>query len=119
MSPVSFESMTWSPKTDPATMRVQQPGSGKRRTLDEEKTQPGADRPQATPGGRKARLRKLLPDGQLGSRAAGVAMIFNLLEVAEGRWRKIHGPHLVPLVRAGAKFVNGELVERNKEKDAA
>jgi putative transposase len=54
-----------------------------------------------------------------GSREAGVAMIFKLLEAAEGRWRRINGFHLVPLVRAGAKFLNGELVERNKEKDAA
>ncbi|PLS83088.1 MAG: hypothetical protein CYG60_22730 [Actinobacteria bacterium] len=53
-----------------------------------------------------------------GSRAAGVAMIFKLIEAAEGRWGRITGAHLVPLVRAGAKFVNGELVERN-EKDAA
>ena len=46
-------------------------------------------------------------------------MIFKLMEAAEGRWRKISGAHLVPLVRAGAEFVNGELVERNEEKDAA
>ncbi len=41
-----------------------------------------------------------------GSRAAGVAMIFKLMEAAEGRWRRIPGAHLVPLVRTGAKFVN-------------
>jgi putative transposase len=54
-----------------------------------------------------------------GSRQAGAAMIYKLLEAAEGRWRRINGAHLVPLVRAGAKFVNGELVERIEEKDAA
>jgi putative transposase len=54
-----------------------------------------------------------------GSRQAGLAMIYKLLEAAEGRWRRINGAHLVPLVRAGAKFVNGELVERSGEKDAA
>jgi putative transposase len=54
-----------------------------------------------------------------GSREAGVAMIYKLLEAAEGRWRRITGAHLVPLVRAGAEFVNGELVERDEEKDAA
>ena len=54
-----------------------------------------------------------------GSREAGLAMIFKLLEVAEGRWRRINGHHLVSLVRAGARFVNGELVERSEEKDAA
>lgn len=54
-----------------------------------------------------------------GSRGAGVAMIFKLLEAAEGRWRRLNGYRLVPLVRAGAVFVNGELVERAEEKEAA
>jgi transposase-like protein len=55
-----------------------------------------------------------------GSREAGVAMIFKLLEAAEGRWHRLNGYRLVPLVRAGAKFVNGKLVERIEEqKDAA
>jgi len=54
-----------------------------------------------------------------GSRQAGVAMIFKLLEAAEGRWRRLNGYRLVPLVRAGARFVMGELVERNEEKVAA
>jgi putative transposase len=53
-----------------------------------------------------------------GSREAGVAMIFKLLEAAEGRWRRINGYELVPLVRARAKFVNGELVERTEENEA-
>jgi len=49
-----------------------------------------------------------------------VAMIFKLLETAEGRWRRLNGYRLVPLVRAGARFVNRELVERIEEhKDAA
>ena len=54
-----------------------------------------------------------------GSRGAGVAMIFKLLEAQEGRWRRLNGYRLVPLVRAGAVFVNGELVERAEEKEAA
>src|SRR5215207_1791200 len=55
-----------------------------------------------------------------GSRQAGLAMIFKLMEAAEGRWRKLTGSHLVALVRAGAKFENGELVERSAgEKVAA
>jgi putative transposase len=54
-----------------------------------------------------------------GSREAGMAMIFKLLEVADGRWRRLNSFRLVPLVRAGARFVNGELVERIEEKDAA
>jgi transposase-like protein len=47
-----------------------------------------------------------------GSRAAGLAMAFKLIEAAQDRWRAVNGPHLVALVRAGARFVNGKLVER-------
>jgi putative transposase len=54
-----------------------------------------------------------------GSRQAGLAMIFKLMEAAQGRWRKLIGAHLVALVRAGAKFHNGELVEGSEEKVAA
>lgn len=54
-----------------------------------------------------------------GSRSAGLAMTFKLLEAAEGRWRRINGPELVALVRAGAKFVNGKLVERTDQENAA
>ena len=39
-----------------------------------------------------------------GSRRAGLAMIFKLMEAAEQRWRKLSGAHLVALVRAGAKI---------------
>lgn len=54
-----------------------------------------------------------------GSRQAGLAMIFKLMEAAEGRWRRLTGAHLAALVRAGAKFKNGELIEGSKEKAAA
>jgi transposase-like protein len=47
-----------------------------------------------------------------GSRAAGLAMAFKLIEAAQDRWRAVNVPHLVALVRAGATFVNGHLVER-------
>jgi transposase-like protein len=47
-----------------------------------------------------------------GSSAAGLAMAFKLIEAAQDRWRAVNAPHLVALVRAGARFVNGELVER-------
>ena len=46
-------------------------------------------------------------------------MVFKLLQAAEGRWRKVNAPHLVALVRAGATFVNGKLVERSEGEDAA
>jgi putative transposase len=54
-----------------------------------------------------------------GSRRAGLAMIFKLMEAAEQSWRKLTGSHLVALVRAGARFENGELVEGSEEKAAA
>jgi putative transposase len=54
-----------------------------------------------------------------GSREAGLSMIYKLMEAAERRWRRLNGAHLVALVRAGARFVNGELIEANEEKDAA
>jgi transposase-like protein len=42
-----------------------------------------------------------------GSRAAGLAMAFKLIESAQHRWRAVNGPRLVALVRAGARFENG------------
>jgi transposase-like protein len=53
-----------------------------------------------------------------GSRDAGLAMVFKLLEAAEGRWRAVNGPHLVALVRAGARFERGRLMERPEGKEA-
>jgi transposase-like protein len=50
-----------------------------------------------------------------GNKDAGLAMVFKLLQAAEGRWRAVNGPHLVALVRVGARFENGKLVERPKE----
>ena len=47
-----------------------------------------------------------------GSRAAGIAMAYKLIEAAQTRWRAVNAPHLVALVRAGARFENGRLVER-------
>jgi len=46
-----------------------------------------------------------------GSRAAGLAMAFKLIEAAEHRWRYLNGAHLVAFVRAGAMFRKGVLVE--------
>jgi transposase-like protein len=50
-----------------------------------------------------------------GSRAAGLAMAFKLIESAQSRWRAVNAPHLVALVRAGARFEAGKLVERPEE----
>ena len=44
-------------------------------------------------------------------------MAFKLIESAQRRWRMVNAPHLVALVRAGATFVNGKLVERPDEQD--
>jgi putative transposase len=57
------------------------------------------------------RLRQRVTKGP-GSRAAGVAMAFKLIESAQTRWRAVNAPHLVALVRAGAVFKNGKLIER-------
>jgi len=62
------------------------------------------------------RLRTRVTKGP-GSRAAGVAMAFKLIESAQTRWRMVNAPHLVALVRAGATFVNGKLVERPNDQD--
>lgn len=39
-------------------------------------------------------------------------MACKLIESAERRWRAVNAPHLVALVRAGATFDQGILVER-------
>ena len=60
------------------------------------------------------RLRQRVTKGP-GSRAAGVAMAFKLIESAQARWRAVNAPHLVALVRAGARFEKGLLVQRPDE----
>ena len=50
-----------------------------------------------------------------GSRAAGIAMAFKLIEAAQSRWRAVNTPHLVALVRARACCENGKLIERPDE----
>ncbi len=62
------------------------------------------------------RLRTKVTKGP-GSRAAGLAMAFKLIEAAEQRWRSVNAPHLVALVRAGTKFDKGVMVERPKQQD--
>jgi transposase-like protein len=60
------------------------------------------------------RLRTRVTKGP-GSKAAGLAMAFKLLEAAQDRWRAVNGPHLVALVRAGGRFDKGVMVERPDE----
>jgi hypothetical protein len=47
-----------------------------------------------------------------GSRAAGIAMAYKLMDAAQARWRAVNAPHLVALVRAGVVFHEGKLLER-------
>jgi transposase-like protein len=53
-----------------------------------------------------------------GSKAAGIAMAFKLIQAAQDRWRAVNAPHLVALVRAGAHFERGKLVERDPAPEA-
>jgi hypothetical protein len=46
-------------------------------------------------------------------------MAFKLIESAQDRWRAVNGPHLVALVRAGAVFRKGALVENPTEDQVA
>jgi len=60
------------------------------------------------------RLRTKVTKGP-GSRAAGLAMAYKLIESAQTRWRMVNAPELVALVRAGVKFDKGVMVERETE----
>lgn len=44
--------------------------------------------------------------------AAALAMAFKVVELAQARWRAVNAPHLGALVRAGARFERGLLVQR-------
>jgi putative transposase len=57
------------------------------------------------------RLRTKVTKGP-GSRAAGIAMAYKLIDAAQARWRALNAPHHVALVRAGATFHEGKLLER-------
>jgi len=57
------------------------------------------------------RLRTKVTKGP-GSRAAGLAMAYKLIEAAQNRWHKVNAPELVALVRAGVVFHKGKLLER-------
>jgi hypothetical protein len=47
-----------------------------------------------------------------GPGAAGPAMAFRLIQAAQDHWRMVSAPHLVTLVRAGARFEHGLLTGR-------
>jgi hypothetical protein len=50
-----------------------------------------------------------------GSRTADLAMAFKLIQSAQDHWRTVNAPHLVALVRAGAGFREGALIERPEQ----
>ena len=62
------------------------------------------------------RLRTKVTKGP-GSRAAGLAMAFKLIESAQDRWRAVNGPHLVALVRAGATLREGGARRATNQQD--
>jgi putative transposase len=59
------------------------------------------------------RLRTKVTKGP-GSRTAGLAMAYKLIESAQTRWRAVNAPHLVALVRAGVVFEKGVMAERSE-----
>jgi putative transposase len=59
------------------------------------------------------RLRTKVTKGP-GSRAAGLAMAYKLIEAAQTRWRAVNAPQLVALVRAGVVFEKGVMAERSE-----
>jgi putative transposase len=46
------------------------------------------------------------------ARGSGLMMAYKLLRMAQERWRTLDGAELLPLVRAGVPFTDGEQVER-------
>ena len=52
------------------------------------------------------RLRQRVTKGA-GSRTKGLLMAYKLLDMAQARWRRLDGAHLLPLVRNGVAFVDG------------
>ena len=52
------------------------------------------------------RLRQRVTKGA-GSRAKGLLMAYEPLEMAQHRWRRLNSAHLFPRVRAGVTFVDG------------
>ncbi len=53
------------------------------------------------------------------SRSAGLAIAYKLLDAAHVRWRCVNAPHEVALVRAETTSVDGYIIEREGQQDAA
>jgi len=74
---------------------------------------PRCSRSSTCAGSRQAISRRALPrcSGSAGSRQKGLLMAFQLLAMAERRWRRVNARGLVPLVRAGVLFSDGTQAE--------
>jgi len=64
------------------------------------------------------RLRQRVTKGA-GSRTKGLLMAYKLLDMAQARWRRLDGAHLLPLVRAGIVFADGVQREGKAKKPKA
>jgi len=64
------------------------------------------------------RLRQRITKGA-GSRTKRLLMAYKLLDMAQARWRRLDGAHLLPLVRAGIVFVDGVRQEGKANKTRA
>jgi putative transposase len=64
------------------------------------------------------RLRQRVTKGA-GSRTKGLLMAYKLLDMAQARWRRLDGAHLLSLVRAGIGFVDGVQLEGKVSKTRA
>jgi transposase-like protein len=64
------------------------------------------------------RLRQRVTKGA-GSRTKGLLMAYKLLDMAQARWRRLNGGHLLPLVRAGVGFLDGVQQEGKVKKAKA
>ena len=64
------------------------------------------------------RLRQRVTKGA-GSRVKGLLMAYKLLDMAQARWRRLDGAHLLPLVRAGIAFVDGVQQEQKDRKQTS
>ena len=62
------------------------------------------------------RLRQRVTKGA-GSRTKGLLMAYKLVAMAQQRWRRLNGPHLLPLVRPGVVFVDG-VIQTGRQTEA-
>ena len=60
------------------------------------------------------RLRQRVTKGA-GSRTRGLVFAYKLLDMASLRWRRLDGAQLLPLVRAGVRFNDGVMQERQSQ----